>query len=208
MSKRIRCKICGITNLADALLAIEAGADALGFVFYRKSPRYVEPEVAAEICSQLPPLVTTVGLFVDHEHEEIVSILERVPLSLLQFHGSESEPACARYGRPYIKALRIRSGSDFSQGEQQYTTALGLLVDTYRPCVPGGTGEAFDWDLLPSERRLPLILAGGLNPGNVRSAIAKVKPYAVDVSGGVEQSKGKKDSEKLVQFLEEVSCER
>lgn len=207
MSQRVRCKICGITNLDDALAAIAAGADALGFVFYRKSPRYVEPAVAAEICAALPAFVTTVGLFVNHSREQVDAILAQVPLSLLQFHGDEDEVECLSYARPYIKAIRIRGREDFARGQIDFASAQGLLVDTYRAGVPGGTGEAFDWELLPAERNMPLILAGGLKPENVRNAIASVQPYAVDVSGGVEQSKGIKDGAKLVRFLQEVSRE-
>lgn len=207
MSQRVRCKICGITNVEDALAAVAAGADALGFVFYRKSPRYVEPAVAAEICARLPAFVSTVGLFVNHSRAEVDAILAQVPLSLLQFHGDEDEAECLSYARPYIKAIRIRGREDFTRGQVEFASAQGLLVDTYRTGVPGGTGEAFDWDLLPAERTMPLILAGGLKPDNVRNAIASVQPYAVDVSGGVEQSKGIKDGAKLVRFLQEVSRE-
>lgn len=208
MVTRTRCKICGITNLDDALLAIDAGADALGFVFYDKSPRYVSPEEAATICAQLPPFVTRVGLFVDHSAELVTEISKRVELDLLQFHGDESPEFCKQFDRPYIKAVRVRAGSDFAEAQARYTESQALLVDTYRAGVPGGTGEAFDWGLLPAERSMPLILAGGLNPDNVRRAIATVSPYAVDVSGGVEREKGKKDGQKVLKFLEEVMRER
>lgn len=208
MVTRTRCKICGITNLDDALLAIDAGADALGFVFYDKSPRYVSPEEAATICAQLPPFVTRVGLFVDHSAELVTEISKHVELDLLQFHGDESPEFCKQFDRPYIKAVRVRAGSDFAEAQARYTESQALLVDTYRAGVPGGTGEAFDWGLLPAERSMPLILAGGLNPDNVRRAIATVSPYAVDVSGGVEREKGKKDGQKVLKFLEEVMRER
>lgn len=208
MVTRTRCKICGITNIDDALLAIDAGADALGFVFYDKSPRYVSPEEAATICAQLPPFVTRVGLFVDHSAELVTEISKRVELDLLQFHGDESPEFCKQFDRPYIKAVRVRADSDFAEAQARYTESQALLVDTYRVGVPGGTGEAFDWGLLPAERSLPLILAGGLNPDNVRRAIATVSPYAVDVSGGVEREKGKKDGQKVLKFLEEVMRER
>lgn len=208
MVTRTRCKICGITNIDDALLAIDAGADALGFVFYDKSPRYVSPEEAATICAQLPPFVTRVGLFVDHSAELVTEISKRVELDLLQFHGDESPEFCKQFDRPYIKAVRVRADSDFAEAQARYTESQALLVDTYRVGVPGGTGEAFDWGLLPAERSMPLILAGGLNPDNVRRAIATVSPYAVDVSGGVEREKGKKDGQKVLKFLEEVMRER
>lgn len=202
---RTRSKICGITSVADAKAACDAGADAIGLVFYKKSPRYVKPEVARAICETLPPFVTAVGLFVDMDRDVLESILEQVPLGLLQFHGAESEPECLGYKLPYIKAVRVRSCADVENAERDYPSAQGLLVDTYREGVPGGTGEVFDWELLPSKRTLPLILAGGLNPDNVRNAIRLVKPFAVDVSGGVERAKGIKDHAKVLRFLNEVS---
>lgn len=208
MSARVRSKICGITSLEDALCAVEAGADALGFVFYEKSPRYIEPEAAASIVAKLPAFICATGLFVNHSRSEVEGILDRCPLSLLQFHGDELEDDCLGFGRPYIKAIRVRSAEDVPSAEQSFPSASALLVDTYREGVPGGTGERFDWTLLPSQRSLPLILAGGLNAENVRSAIRTVHPYAVDVSGGVEQEKGRKDHHKVNRFLAEVSSER
>lgn len=202
---RVRTKICGITCLEDALHAIHAGADALGFVFYPSSPRYISPDDAQLICQQLPPFVSKVGLFVNASRDHILQICTTVPLDLLQFHGDETETDCLVHARPYIKAIRIQSASDFAQAESAFPSALGILVDTYKPGVPGGTGERFDWSLLPKERDKSLILAGGLNQHNIYQAIKSVRPYAVDVSGGVEQVKGKKNHQIVSQFLDEVS---
>lgn len=202
---KVRTKICGITNLEDALQAIESGADALGFVFYEKSPRNISASKAFEICRQIPPFVSKVGLFVNASSEEIKSVCSTVPLDLIQFHGDERESDCIIFGIPYIKAIRIRSSEDFNLAEKTYPNSQGILVDTYKPGIPGGTGEKFDWSLLPIERKKPLILAGGLNEQNIYQAIQSVHPYAVDVSGGVEQVKGKKNHHTVTQFLNEVS---
>lgn len=202
---RVRSKICGITSLDDALQAIEAGADALGFVFYPPSPRYISLEHARRICEKLPPFVTRVGLFVDAGREQIEQVCASLALDLLQFHGDESETDCSAFSRPYIKAIRIQKASDFQQAEAAFPSAKAILVDAYKPGVPGGTGERFDWSLLPANRTKPLILAGGLNDKNIYQAIQSVRPYAVDVSGGVEQAKGKKNHQLVSQFLNEVS---
>ena len=202
---RVRAKICGITRVDDAIAAVEQGADAIGLVFYEPSPRFVSIDAAQEICRALPPFVSIVGLFVGAESEYIESVCSSVPLTLLQFHGDESRPDCEKYGLPYIKAVRVRDAFDVSNVEKSHPAALGVLVDSYKAGVPGGTGETFNWDLLPENPSKPLILAGGLNPNNVRNAIAKVRPYAVDVSGGVEQSKGIKSPLLVEQFLKEVS---
>ncbi|MNQ23810.1 N-(5'-phosphoribosyl)anthranilate isomerase [compost metagenome] len=200
----VRCKICGITRVEDALAAVEAGADAIGLVFYAKSPRAVTVPQAQAILAALPPFVTTVGLFVDSARSELDAILDVLPLDLLQFHGDESPSACEGFGRPYIKALRVRPGEDIAARIGLYGSAAGVLLDTFVPGVPGGTGEAFDWSLVPHGLRMPIILAGGLTPGNVRAAIEQVRPYAVDVSGGVEASKGLKDSDKIHAFVHAV----
>jgi phosphoribosylanthranilate isomerase len=205
---RTRIKICGITRLEDALSAIALGADALGFVFYPPSPRYVSPVQAAAIVAQLPPFVTTVGLFVDASAQEIAAILAQVPLSLLQFHGDESAEACLAYKMPFIKAVRVQAGLDLVQYALRYSAAQGLLLDAFVAGVPGGTGQAFDWRLIPSDLSLPVILAGGLIPDNVAEAVQKVQPYAVDVSGGVEASKGVKDYAKMQTFIQEVTHAR
>lgn len=202
---RVKTKICGITNLEDAKQAESVGADALGFVFYDPSPRNVTKETAAQICASLNPFTTAVGLFVDEEVQVVESIIASTKLQLLQFHGDESRSYCESFQLPYIKAVRVRHKDDFEAATATYPSALGLLVDTYVSGVAGGTGKAFDWSLLPSERTSPLILAGGLNPENVRRAIDVVRPYAVDVSGGVEQSKGKKDPNLVSSFIKEVS---
>ncbi|RII76085.1 phosphoribosylanthranilate isomerase [Pseudomonas monteilii] len=200
----VRSKICGITRIEDALAAAEAGADAIGFVFYAKSPRAVGVRQARAIIAELPPFVTTVGLFVNASRCELNEILEVVPLDLLQFHGDETPQDCEGYHRPWIKALRVRPGDDLEAACQRYAGARGILLDTYVAGVPGGTGEAFDWSLVPERLSKPIILAGGLSADNVGQAIAQVRPYAVDVSGGVEQAKGIKDAAKIEAFMRAV----
>jgi len=200
----VRSKICGITRVEDALAAVDAGADAIGLVFYAKSPRAVTVPQAQAILAALPPFVTTVGLFVDCQRSELNAILDAVPLDLLQFHGDESPAACEGFRRPYIKALRVKPGDDIAARIGLYGSATGVLLDTFVPGVPGGTGEAFDWSLVPQGLSVPIILAGGLTPENVRAAIEQVRPYAVDVSGGVEASKGLKDSDKIHAFVRAV----
>ncbi|WP_054893104.1 MULTISPECIES: phosphoribosylanthranilate isomerase [unclassified Pseudomonas] len=200
----VRTKICGITRIEDALAAVEAGADAIGFVFYAKSPRAMDVRQARAIIEQLPPFVTSVGLFVNVSRCELNEILEVVPLDLLQFHGDETPADCEGYHRPWIKALRVRPGDDLEAACQQYSGARGILLDTYVAGVPGGTGEAFDWSLVPARLSKPIILAGGLSADNVGQAIAQVNPYAVDVSGGVEQAKGIKDASKIEAFMRAV----
>jgi phosphoribosylanthranilate isomerase len=200
----VRSKICGITRIEDALAAVEAGADAIGLVFYAKSPRAVTLQQARAIIVALPPFVTTVGLFVDASRCELGEILDAVPLDLLQFHGDESPAACDGYHRPYIKALRVKPGDDIAAQVELYKNASGVLLDTYVPGIPGGTGEAFDWSLVPEGLSKPVILAGGLTAENVVQAIAQVRPYAVDVSGGVEVTKGIKDAEKIRAFMQAV----
>lgn len=200
----VRCKICGITRVEDALAAAAAGADAIGLVFYAKSPRAVSVQQARAIIEALPPFVTTVGLFVDAAHDELARVLDAVPLDLLQFHGDESVAECERLRRPYIKALRVRPGDDVAARIAPYRSAAGILLDTYVAGVPGGTGEAFDWSLVPHDAPRPIILAGGLTPDNVAAAIAQARPYAVDVSGGVEAGKGIKDGEKIRAFVRAV----
>lgn len=200
----VRSKICGITRIEDALAAAEAGADAIGFVFYAKSPRAVDVRQARAIIAELPPFVTTVGLFVNASRCELNEILEVVPLDLLQFHGDETPADCEGYHRPWIKALRVRPGDDLEAACQLYAGARGILLDTYVAGIPGGTGESFDWSLVPARLSKPIILAGGLSAENVGQAIAQVRPYAVDVSGGVEQAKGIKDAAKIEAFMRAV----
>lgn len=199
-----RIKICGITRVDDALAAAQAGADAIGLVFHPGSPRAVSVEQARTIAGALPPFVTTVGLFVDAEQATIQSVLEQVPLDLLQFHGDEPDDFCQGFKRPYIKAVRVRPGDDLNALAAQWPGACGILLDSYKPGVPGGTGETFDWSVIPSQRSWRLILAGGLQAQNVRQAIDQTAPWAVDVSGGVEATKGIKDIAKINAFIHEV----
>lgn len=197
-----RIKICGITTSDDAKMVCNAGADALGLVFYPPSPRYVNTAQAAKIITSLPPFITIVALFVDALKEDVEQLLEQVPIDIIQFHGNESADFCASFKRPYIKAVRMKDGLDLYALQKQYSSARGLLLDTYKKGVPGGTGETFNWHKVPQDLSLPIILAGGLIADNVTQAIQQVRPYAVDVSGGVEASKGLKDRNKVLQFIE------
>jgi len=199
-----RIKICGITRPDDAIIAANAGADAIGLVFYPKSPRAVTIEQAQAICAVLPPFITVVALFVDAEHFEVNDILSAVPVNLLQFHGSETPAECESFSTPYIKAIRMRDDADLIEAAREYHSAKGLLVDTYHPNEAGGTGEVFDWDRVPDGLNTPIILAGGLEPSNVATAILQLHPYAVDVSSGVEQKKGIKDTDKIQAFVKAV----
>jgi phosphoribosylanthranilate isomerase len=207
LSSRIRVKICGITRLEDALAAAAAGADAVGFVFYGPSPRHVSAVQAAHIISRLPPFVSSVGLFVDPTAAEVEAVLAVAPLALLQFHGAESEAFCQQFGRPWIKALQMQPGIDIHAAIAAYPAASGILLDAWHPSLKGGTGEAFDWGHFPQDVDKPLILAGGLTPVNVREAMRQTKPYAVDVSGGVEQSRGIKDATLIQAFMAGVRSE-
>jgi len=200
----VRSKICGITRVDDALTAAKAGADAIGLVFYAKSPRAVDVRQARQIVTALPPFVTTVGLFVNASRCEINEILDAVPLDMLQFHGDETPAQCEGFHRPWFKALRVGNGEDIEAQVARYANASGILLDTFVAGVPGGTGERFDWSLIPAALAKPLILAGGLTAENVQQAIAQVRPYAVDVSGGVEASKGVKDASKVMAFVGRV----
>ena len=200
----VRSKICGITSVKDALVAAEAGADAIGLVFYSKSPRSVSIQQARAIVSALPPFVTTVGLFVNASRCELTETLEAVSVDMLQFHGDETPEQCQGYHRPWYKAIRVRSGEDLHAQAARYEQASAILLDTYVSGVPGGTGEVFDWSLIPPDLPKPIILAGGLTPHNVKQAILQVKPFAVDVSGGVELSKGVKDEQAVHEFVRQV----
>jgi phosphoribosylanthranilate isomerase len=197
----VRVKICGITRLQDLHAACNAGADALGFVFYEKSPRHVAFDAAAALVRELPPFVQSVGLFVNAEPAFIEAVLRAVPLDLLQFHGDETPAACERFGRPYIKAVRVTADTDLLKCAADFETARGLLLDAYVPGIPGGTGERFDWSLMPANMPKPIVLSGGLQPDNVAEAVQQVRPWAVDVSSGVEASKGIKDPHKTAQFI-------
>ena len=208
MKRRVRVKFCGITRAEDALAGTALGADALGFVFYPPSPRYLEPEAAARIMRELPPFVTTVGLFVNVEPEEIRAIAAVCRFDLVQYHGDESDQRCREAGLPYIKAVRVGPETDLNAELAAYPGAAAILLDTLVAGEPGGTGTVFDWRQIPAARPRPLILAGGLHPANVAAAIAAVQPYGVDVSGGIEQGKGIKDKEKMQLFINEVDLER
>lgn len=190
--------------MPDALTAVQNGCDAIGLVFYPPSPRYASPELAAQIVKSLPPFVAAVGLFVDADESEIRSVLSNVPLNTLQFHGDETARDCEKYGIPYIKAVRVRSDTNLLQYAVDYTAAKALLLDTYAEGVAGGTGKIFDWKLIPAHLPKPVILAGGLTPENVGQAICQVRPYAVDVSGGVEKTKGIKDADRIAAFMRGV----
>ncbi len=198
-------KICGITRADDALAAVRLGARALGFVFYAPSPRHVTRPHAAEIIRALPPFVSAVGLFVNPEAGEVERVLAQVPLDLLQFHGEETPEFCARFEVPYLKAARVRAGVDLLQYARHYGTARGLLLDAFAEGAHGGTGTVFDWSLIPRELPCPVILSGGLTPANVAEAIRRVRPWAVDVSSGVEASPGIKDPLKIAAFMKEVN---
>ena len=204
LNLRTRVKVCGITRVEDALAAAELGADAVGMVFWARSSRYVEPARAAPIARCLPPMVSAVGVFVDPAEDEVRAILDTVRCDLLQFHGDESPEFCARFGVPYVKAVRMREGTDLNAAAQRHGEARALLLDTYRKSVPGGTGETFDWALVPASLSKPVIIAGGLDAACIGEAIAAVKPYAVDVSGGVESAPGIKNPEKIEAFIREV----
>lgn len=206
---RTRVKICGLTRTEDVQAACEAGADAIGLVFYPPSPRAVTVEQARSILLDVPPFVTVTALFVNPSVDEVQAVLAQIPaISLLQFHGDESAAFCRQFGRAYIKAIPMRDDVDLAQQALLYEDALGLLVDTYKPGIPGGSGESFDWHRLPQSLSKPLILAGGLTPDNVAEAIQQVAPYAVDVSGGVEASKGVKDTAKVIAFMASVASAR
>lgn len=201
---RTRVKICGITREEDAQAAVRYGCDAIGLVFYPSSPRYVAAAPAARIAAALPPFVSSVGLFVDATPGEVEAILAQVHLDILQFHGNETAEECRRYGMPYMKAVRVRHDTNLLQYAAQYHDARALLLDAYLPGMAGGTGIVFDWGLIPEQFPLPIVLAGGLNPDNVADAIRQVHPYAVDVSGGVEQAKGIKDAARVAAFMQGV----
>jgi phosphoribosylanthranilate isomerase len=205
-----RIKICGITRVEDALAAAGSGADAIGLVFYERSPRLVDIAQAAQLVAVLPPFVTTVGLFVDADAGYVREVLAGVPLDLLQFHGDESPEYCAQFGRPYLKAIRVKPGVDLLQCAARFNTAQGLLLDAHVEGIPGGTGATFDWKLIPKDLPLPVVLSGGLDAGNVAGAVEQVRPYAVDVSSGVEAVegnktlKGIKDAARIAAFINEV----
>jgi phosphoribosylanthranilate isomerase len=195
-----RVKFCGFTHQDDVAQAVALGADALGFVFYGPSSRYVSPEHAKTLTRSVPAFVTRVGLFVNEEAETVQRIFEIAQLNLIQYHGEESPEFCDAIGLPYIKAFRVRKGMDLRTEMDRYPNASGFLLDAYVKGQPGGTGERFDWELIPHSHA-PIILAGGLTPDNAKDAIDQVAPWALDVSGGIETKPGRKDPDKMARFM-------
>jgi len=200
-----RIKICGITRVEDLLAAVDSGADAIGLVFYDKSPRNLNLQQAVKLAAATPPFVTLVGLFVNPGVAEVNDVLQAIPLGVLQFHGEEEPKFCGQFGRPYLKALRVKAGLNLVQYAARFAGAQGLLLDAFVEGTHGGTGASFDWALIPPDLSLPLILSGGLHAANVGEALKQVRPYAVDVSSGVEASKGIKDAAKIAAFINEVN---
>ena len=202
---RTRVKICGITRPEHARAAAGAGADAIGLVFYEPSPRFVTRAQAAAVCAALPPLVSVVGLFVNPAPGEVEATVAGLPVDLLQFHGEEPPELCAGAGKPYVKAVRVRTRDDVVAAAIRHPEARALLLDAHHDALWGGTGTRFDWGLVPSGVAHPIVLAGGLTPENVAGAIRLVRPFAVDVSGGVESAPGEKDPERMERFMKEVA---
>jgi phosphoribosylanthranilate isomerase len=204
---RTRVKICGITRTEDASAAAAQGADAIGLIFYRPSPRYVTLERARQIVETTPAFVATVAVFVNPAREEVEAVIRECGVTLLQFHGDEPPDFCAQFSRPYIKAARIRPDLDLLKYLSPHTAARAWMLDTFHGDLWGGTGGAFDWDLVPRGTAKPVILSGGLTVDNVADAVRRVRPYAVDVSTGVEVSKGVKDAAKIAAFIGAVRRE-
>ncbi len=196
-----RVKICGITRVEDALAAARLGAHAIGLVFYAGSPRAVTPVQARTIIDALPPFVVPVGLFVNADAAEVRAVLDEVPVQLLQFHGDEPPDFCGGFGMPYLRAVRVRAETDLLQYTRDFHAAKGLLLDAWVEGARGGTGTMFDWSLIPRDLPAPVVLSGGLNPDNVEQAVRQVRPWAVDVSSGVESAKGIKDVRKMETFM-------
>ena len=202
---RTRTKICGFTRVDDAVAAAKLGVDAIGLVFYPPSPRNVNLEQAADIVGALPAFITVVALFVDEKERRIKEILSQVSIDCIQFHGNEAAADCRIYNKSYIKAIRMKQGLDIIKISTDYQDASALLLDAYHPGIQGGSGSQFDWDLIPENNSLPIILAGGLDEGNAEQAVKKVRPYALDVSSGVERTKGIKDVAKMAAFIEAIN---
>ena len=205
MSNRTRVKFCGMTRYEDARYAAELGVDALGFVFYEPSPRFIVPDKAADIIGRLPPFLTTVGLFVDATPEDVAETVMQTGIDCVQFHGDESPRLCAESPRPYIKAVRMAAGIDVHAVLASYSTARAILLDSFESGRVGGTGKTFDWSRIPTRVSKPIVLAGGLEPGNVARAIKAVQPAAVDVSSGIEARAGIKDHDKMRKFMQELA---
>jgi phosphoribosylanthranilate isomerase len=202
---RTRVKICGFTRVEDAVCAANLGVDAIGLVFYPPSPRHVTIDKAIEIVRALPAFVSAVALFVDAQEAQIREVLTKVSVDCLQFHGDESAENCRIYAKPYMKAIRMQADTDIVAIEQQYHDAAALLLDAYHPGEKGGTGSRFDWDLIPQGCTLPIVLAGGLTPDNAAQAVVAARPYALDVSSGVEAEKGIKDGAKMAAFIRKTN---
>ena len=202
----MKIKICGLTNANNAREASLLGIDAIGLVFYDKSPRHVDVESALEIVNALPPFINRVGLFVNADSSFVDEVLCEVPLDTLQFHGDESVVECTQYAMPFIKALRVNQETNITQMADDYHQASGLLLDAFNKDTYGGTGESFDWSLAKVDIDLPIILAGGLNPNTVADAVSQVNPYAVDVSSGVESEPGIKDIDKIRKFIQRANA--
>lgn len=202
IAQRVRVKICGITRPEDALAAAQAGADAIGLVFYEPSPRAVTIEQAKRIVQNLPAFVTTTALFVDANASLVEQVIDDVKIDLLQFHGNESAEFCGQFSRPYIKAISMQSDTNVIELVDVYKDARALLLDTYKPGVPGGTGEVFNWQWIPKSLAKPVVLAGGLTPENVKNALEIPNVWAIDVSGGVESTKGIKSAQKITDFIQ------
>ena len=205
---RTRVKICGITSVKDAIFAVNAGADAIGLVFYAPSPRFVTIEQAQQIVAAMPPFVSVVALFVNALPIEIETVLAQVRIDIVQFHGDETRSDCEQIKLPYYKAIRVKADTNLLQYEAEFSSAKALLLDTYSDAAFGGTGQVFDWGLVPQNLTKPVILAGGLTAENVALGIKQVRPYAVDVSGGVERTKGVKDVAKIAAFMHAVQKSR
>jgi phosphoribosylanthranilate isomerase len=202
----VRVKICGLTRSADVRVAIQAGADAVGFVFASRSKRVLDTARAAALVAQVPAFVSRVGLFMDQDSESVASVIKQVPLNLLQFHGAEDAQYCRQFGLPYIKAVSMLSSRAVPQAVDEYSDAAALLLDSHPPGGVGGTGAVFDWTLVPAAS-IPLVLAGGLTPENVRQAVVELKPWAVDVSSGVEDAPGVKNHAAMAKFIKEAKRE-
>ncbi|MFK5947206.1 MAG: phosphoribosylanthranilate isomerase [Methylococcales bacterium] len=201
---RTRIKICGFTRVQDAVDAANLGVDAIGLVFYPPSPRNISVDKAIDIVKALPAFVTVVALFVDESAEQIRDVLSKVAIDCIQFHGDESVEQCRLYNKPYIKAIRMKPELDVKALAQNYYDASAILLDAYHPGVQGGSGSQFDWDVIPADCSLPIILAGGLDVENAKLAVTTVKPYALDVSSGVERGKGIKDVAKMAAFIQAI----
>lgn len=204
---RTRIKYCGLTREQDVLTAVALGVDAIGLVFYPPSARHIEPVDAACLARLVPPFVSVTGLFCDPEPAWVRQVLTEVPLDLLQFHGAESDAFCRLFGRPYIKGIRVRSDTDLAAMPAQWPGSRGLLLDAWHPELAGGTGTRFDWERIPDAWRSRIILAGGLTPESVGDAIARIHPFGVDVSGGIEQARGRKDAGRMRAFMQAVRQE-